>query len=443
MTFMELRSTRFHSSARVILARESGRIPLKFLENLADKRLKECLVLNRRLLIVDDEPGILDAYRIILNPVQTSVPRIASSRRQTAAVAATPVAVAEAFEVVYVTSGEQAIEAVKQGLDSGTPFAGGFFDVKLGTGIDGIETIRRLKDLDPSLLCCMVTAYQDRNLDEINRLFGDEFSDRWDFLTKPFATNEILQKARNLVSNWDRRKREREYLEQIKHQQDQLVRSERLAAIGGLARGIGHEFGNILHRMIGIAEIALQKKDSTEMETSLQTIATAAERAGVIVRNLQSLVKMQTTREPLNLYEPMKECLQLIEHELKKASITINEEWDGSLPRINGNRVEIGQVFLNLMINAVHAMEASGGQLTLKSSQTDKHVIVDVMDTGSGIAPEHLTRLFEPLFTTKGARGTGIGLSVTRKIVTNHNGSIDVKSTPGKGTTFTLTFPKI
>jgi signal transduction histidine kinase len=410
----------------------------------ADTPLRESQEpMNRRILVVDDEPGILDAYRIILAPVAAPPVRIASSRRSNAALATAPEAAPEVFEVTYAATGEAALIEIEKAVAAGTPFAGGFFDVKLGSGIDGIETIRRAKDLDPRLLCCMVTAYQDRNLDEIGKIFGEEFSDRWDFLTKPFAHNEIQQKARNLVSNWDRRKREKEYLEQIQAQQDQLVRSERLAAIGALARGIGHEFGNILHRLIGIAEIALQKKEPQEMESSLQLIATAAERAGVIVRNLQSLVKMQSKREDINLYEPLKECLSLIDHELKKASVKVVENWDGGLPRILGNKVEIGQVFLNLMINAIHAMEPKGGTLTITSSLDQGKVTVRISDSGCGIAPENLPQIFEPLFTTKGDKGTGIGLSVTRKIVVNHSGEIGVSSEVGKGTTFTLRFPAV
>jgi protein-export SecD/SecF family membrane protein len=88
---------------------------------------------------------------------------------------------------------------------------GGFFDVKLGPGIDGIETIRQAKDIDPNIMCCIVSAYQDRQIEEIMKIFGDEFSDHWDFLTKPFSSAEITQKANNLISNWNRKEREKEY----------------------------------------------------------------------------------------------------------------------------------------------------------------------------------------------------------------------------------------
>ncbi|MBY0371815.1 hypothetical protein K2X33_14115 [bacterium] len=394
--------------------------------------------MNRKLLIVEDEPGIVDAYRIILG--STSAPaRIVSSRSQAVAVQNAPVAAA--FELEVATTGEEALVKIQQAVAAGQPYAGGFFDVKLGSGIDGIETIRRAKDTDPEMLYCLVTAYQDRSLDEIEKVFGPDFSDRWDFLAKPFTQNEILQKARNLCSSWDRRQKEKLYLDQIHTQQDQLVKSERLAAIGTLARGIGHEFGNILHRLIGISEIAALKNDPTEMRQALSTVATAAERAGAIVRNLQSLVKMEVKREKISLYTPLKECLTLIDHELKRAGIEVKENWDPELPLVLANKVEIGQVFLNLLINAQHAMETTGGTIEIRSRTQGKEIVVEVADTGCGIAPEHLKRLFEPLFTTKGERGTGIGLSVCRKIIANHSGRIEVESTLGKGSCFRLVLP--
>ncbi len=399
--------------------------------------------MNRRLLVVDDEPGVLDAYRIILQPVLTAQPRLASSRHSAAAQSLPTPQSAEAFEVSYATNAESALQAIEAAVKIGKPFAGGFFDVKLGPGIDGIETIRRAIQIDPELLCCIVTAYQDRSLDEIHRIFGDAFSDQWDFLSKPFSHNEIQQKARHLSLNWDRRKREKLYLEQIRSQQDQLIRSERLAAVGGLARGIAHELGNLLHRVIGISELSLQKADPVEMNNALHTIIIAAERAGNIVRNLQSLVKMESKREPLNLYEPFQECRLLLDHELRQAGVVLEEKWAPTLPRVQANRTEIGQVFLNLLINAVHAMEPNGGKITVRSYGQDHLSVVEITDTGCGIPAENLTQIFEPLFTTKGDKGTGIGLSISRKILTNHNGRIEVLSQPGKGTTFKLSFPAL
>jgi signal transduction histidine kinase len=151
---------------------------------------------------------------------------------------------------------------------------------------------------------------------------------------------------------------------------------------------------------------------------------------------------METKREKMDLHDPLREAIPLIEHELKKASIQLVEQLDTSLPPILGSRVEIGQVFLNLIINATHAMEGKGGTLTVKSYAADGGLAIEFSDTGCGISAENRARIFEPLFTTKGTKGTGIGLSVSQKIVTNHNGKISVTSEVGKGTTFRIWMPK-
>lgn len=397
---------------------------------------------NRKILILDDEPGVLDAYRIILEPGPSAAP-IVSSRRNANAQAGLQKAQAETFDVHYYKSGPEAIAAIEKALVEKAPFAGGFFDVKLGGTMDGIEVIRQIKDRDPELLCVMVTAYQDRSVDEIANIFGAEFADRWDFLSKPFTRNEILQKSRNLVANWNRKQREKEYLKEIQVQQKQLIQSESLAAIGNLARGIGHEFGNILMGIVGKAELAVQKKTPEAMTDALKIIAASAQRAGVITRNLQTLVKTDSVREICELQGPVRECFALIEHEMKKANVKLVERHSPGLPLLFVNRVEISQVVLNLAINAIHAMrEMGGGTLTISTSAHEGGVILEVADTGCGIPEENLGKIFSPFFTTKGKNGSGIGLSVTQKIVRNHGGKITVQSEVGKGSVFRVWLPK-
>jgi len=408
----------------------------------ADKPTEAPLLeMNRRILIVDDEPAILESYRLILTP---SLPRITlTSSRSGSAAAAAPVAVQPTitFEPTLVQSGEEALEQIQYALKDNRPFVGGFFDVKLGGGIDGLETIRRAKALDENLLCVTVTAYQDRSIDEITKIFGEYYSDRWDFISKPFTNPEILQKARNLVSNWERRKREKEHIEQIKSQQQLLIRQERLTAMGTLARGIGHEFSNVLFKIIGRAELAIAKDNPADMKESLKIIAAAAQRAGVIIRNLQGLVKTEGTRELCDIHLPLKDSLALIEHEAKLADVVVKEEYTHDLAIPTLNRVEIGQVFLNLFINAIQAMEGKKGELKVRTFKDYTGIGIEVTDTGAGIAPENMAHLFEPLFTTKGEKGSGIGLNVSKKILEQHGGKISVDSRPNQGTTFRVWLP--
>jgi two-component system, NtrC family, sensor kinase len=398
---------------------------------------------NRKLLVLDDEPGVLDAYRVILEPAPAPAGIVSSrSRGGAAAAQVSPQAAAEPFTVQYLSTGPDALNAIRQAILEGKPYVGGFFDVKLGGEMDGIEVIRQAKDIDTGMQFVMVTAYQDRSVDEISKIFGETFADRWDFLTKPFSRNEIIQKARNLIAQWERKRREKAYLEQIQAQQDQLVQQERLAAVGTLARGIGHEFGNILLGMMGRAELAVQKGTPEAMKESLGLISRSAERASVITRNLQTLVKNETAFEPLDIREPLKDTLLLSEHELKKASVQLVEQPAATLPLVNASRVELGQVFLNLIINAVHAMEETkGGTLTVATSEENGGVVIDIQDTGCGIVPENLEKIFRPMFTTKGKKGSGIGLWVTQKIVEAHKGKIGVQSKVGQGTRFRVWLP--
>jgi signal transduction histidine kinase len=177
------------------------------------------------------------------------------------------------------------------------------------------------------------------------------------------------------------------------------------------------------------------------MEAALQNIVNSAERAGVLVRNLQSLVKMEATREMLSPEVPLREALQLLEFELRKGKVTLVEEGLKSLAPLRLNRVEIGQAFLNIVLNAIQAMEPKGGELRISVIREGGMVGVRFIDHGAGIPVENLPRVFEPLFTTKLGQGSGIGLSVSKRIIENHGGRITVTSEAGKGAEFTTWLP--
>lgn len=397
--------------------------------------------MSHRLLVLDDEPILLDTYKEIFAPKKNETVVLSSRAIQKNVIEEKK----DDFEVTFVNNGLKALEVIERAVKEKNPIKGGFFDVKLGEGIDGIETIRRAKDLDPNLLCVIVTAYQDRNIDEINKIFGESFSDRWDFMSKPFSQAEIIQKARNLISNSDRRKREKEYVEQIKQHQQNLIQVERLAAVGGMARTIAHEFGNILFRIIAKAELALQVNTDAERSEALQMLSTASERANMILRNLQSMVSENVEREHINPCVPLKESITLISTETKKFNIRVHEDIQDNIPDLHINKAELGQVFLNILINAMHSIEEAkknSGDILVKVFNQNNGVSFQVVDTGCGIRPENLAKVFQPLFTTKVGRGNGLGLSVSRKIVEHHGGTLSVQSQVGKGTVFTVWLPK-
>lgn len=383
--------------------------------------------MNNRILVVDDEKDIVQAYLDLLNPAPTASAKVSSRRAASASVA--PKA---DYEILHAYSGEEALAIMKMEYASGNRIVGGFFDVKLEGGMDGLQLIKELWAIDPDLLCTVVTAYHDRSVDDIDQLFGEKFKDQWDYLNKPFTQAEIVQKARQMVASWNRK-------EQLKQTQRQLVENERMAAIGQIARSIGHEFGNILLAILGNADLATNPNNPEKTRDRLKIIIQAAERANIIVRNLSSFSKGSSERSLADPTQLIATTLSLLSHEAKKNNVTIQTSFQPT-PQVNVSTSEIEQVLMNLVINGMHAMP-KGGAIELGCEVDGQDVLIWVKDSGTGIAPEVLPRIFEYAFTTKGNKGSGLGLSISKQIVEAHQGSIVVKTELGKGSTFTLRLP--
>lgn len=389
--------------------------------------------MNNRVICVDDEKDIVQAYVDFLAPAPSGAAKVSSRSAAPSPAGAAAAASSNSYEILKAYSGEEAIALVKSELAAGRRIAGGFFDVKMEGGIDGIQTIQELWKIDPGLNCTIVTAYQDRSVQDINQLFGPDHQDQWDYLNKPFTQGEIVQKARQMTSAWNRR-------EMLKATQEQLLRSERMAAIGQVARGVGHEFGNILQRIVGKADLSINEKDQAKLQENLKIILQATERAAVIVRNLQAFSKGSNVKTAVDVGKVIGDTLALMNHELMKHNIKIDDKRQQA-PTINGNVVELQQVLMNLMINSMHAMP-NGGTLQVGAGEKDGAVVAWVTDTGTGIPPEVLPRIFEYAFTTKGDKGSGLGLSISKQIIEGHGGTITVQSQPGKGTSFVIRIPK-
>jgi two-component system NtrC family sensor kinase len=229
-----------------------------------------------------------------------------------------------------------------------------------------------------------------------------------------------------------------------------LVQADKLSSIGLLAAGVAHEVNTPLAVISTYAQmLAKQISGDAQKAPLLEKIARQTFRASEIVNSLLNFSRTSPIEfVALDLNKIVRETLTLVEHQFATAGIQVELALEETLPRIRGNPGKLQQVFLNLFLNARDAME-SGGRLTVttfsrSSSPGKRSVRVSVGDTGTGIAPENLTRLFDPFFTTKGARrGTGLGLSVSYGIVREHGGEIEVDSELGMGARFGLAFPEL
>jgi signal transduction histidine kinase len=190
--------------------------------------------------------------------------------------------------------------------------------------------------------------------------------------------------------------------------------------------------------------LAKQIANDQQKSQILDKIAKQTFRASEIVNSLLNFSRTSSTAfEEVDLNRVLRETIQLIQPQLSKSRIEVTEQFDASLGPVKGNAGKLQQVFLNLMLNARDAME-QGGQLTVSTVSTAEGARVSLADTGCGIPEENLARIYDPFFTTKGAKkGTGLGLSITYGIVKEHGGSIAVQSQPGCGTSFQLDFPVV
>ncbi|MEK7406230.1 MAG: ATP-binding protein [Acidobacteriota bacterium] len=222
-----------------------------------------------------------------------------------------------------------------------------------------------------------------------------------------------------------------------------LVQADKLSSIGLLAAGVAHEVNTPLAVISTYAQmLARQISGDDEKTRLLEKIARQTFRASEIVNSLLSFSRTSTTAfDELDLNRVIRETLVLVEHQMEKTGIRLQLDLEEQLPAVKGNAGKLQQVFLNLFLNARDAME-EGGVLTIRTRHQGARAGVEIADTGRGIPPEHLPRIFDPFFTSKaGRKGTGLGLSVTYGIVREHGGDIEVESRPGEGTSFRLRFP--
>lgn len=236
--------------------------------------------------------------------------------------------------------------------------------------------------------------------------------------------------------------------QQIAALRQELLRTQRMAALGELAGTTTHEFNNVLTTILNYAKLGLRHKDEATRDKALDRILAAAQRAEKITNSVLGMARNRSNDfAPVELAPLVDETLVLLEREMQKYRVSVRREVFPAPPvRAVGNQIQ--QVLLNLLTNARQAMP-SGGEVVLRIAHDEASGFIDltVRDNGSGIPREALPKIFERFYTTKsgpdatGKGGTGVGLSMCRDIVEAHNGRIRVESAVGKGTAFIVRLP--
>jgi hypothetical protein len=225
--------------------------------------------------------------------------------------------------------------------------------------------------------------------------------------------------------------------------EEQLQISEKMASIGLLAAGVAHEVNTPLTGISSYTQMLLQGAQPDDPKTRmLEKIERQTFRAAKIVNGLLNLARpAQVDSGPIDVNAVINDVLSLLEHQLRNGRIQVRKELANAAPIVQGIEYKLQQVFLNLFLNARDAMP-KGGWLTIVTRDGASEATIEVADTGLGIPPDHLSRIYDPFFTTKEiGRGTGLGLSITYGILQEHGGNITCESKVGQGTRFTLTLP--
>lgn len=273
--------------------------------------------------------------------------------------------------------------------------------------------------------------------------------------------NKVLDRTRALN---EKNQALQEALQQLQATQHELILQSKMASLGSLVAGVAHEVNNPIGAVNSAADVStrcidrlLKLVDSSRSleelkgsETFRQLVemlkenhritVTAGNRIAKIVRSLKNFARLDEAEfQKADLHEGLDSTLTLVHHELRNRAVVIKDY--GVLPLVYCSPNQLNQVFMNLFINASQALDGKG-EIRIKTRTLDGKVSIQIADTGKGILPEHLPRIFDPGFTTKGTGiGTGLGLSICYNIIQKHKGTITVESEPGRGTEFTITLP--
>lgn len=263
---------------------------------------------------------------------------------------------------------------------------------------------------------------------------------------------DVAQRRRAEEQLLESNKRLEQALDELKATQKQMLQQERLRALGQMASGIAHDFNNTLSPIIGFSELMLLNAksldDHDKVREHLRIINTAARDATRVVGHLRDFYRKRVDEDvsgTVNVNHLVEQTIRLTQPKWKDqalaAGVTIDLTTDlGEVPPIPGNESELREVLTNLIFNAVDAMTGSG-TLALRTRAEGEQVVLEVSDSGVGMSAEVRQQCLEPFFSTKGERGTGLGLSMVFAIIRRHHGAIDIDSEPGKGTTFRLRLP--
>jgi len=320
-------------------------------------------------------------------------------------------------------------------------------DVRM-PGMSGIEVLQNINATYPTTEVILLTGHAT-TFDGIEGIKSGAF----DYLMKPIELEHLYNKIIQAYDKIQRKTAEQKESEYRKQMEQQMIATERLASLGTLAAGVAHEINNplaIIRESAGWMQQLFARDELKDMprhddiSKALDKVEKSVERASRITHQLLGFVgKSGSAVAEVNVTELAEEAIRLITHEIKNKDIEIVRRMEPSLSPIQSDPYQLRQVLLNLLTNAIHAIK-SAGTITIATKDVGDSQMITISDTGGGIPQENLAKIFEPFFSTKPpGEGTGLGLFVTRGIIEKLDGTIEVESKVGVGTSFCIRMPKL
>lgn len=337
-------------------------------------------------------------------------------------------------------------------------------------GLSGIELLRKVVETYPDKSVIILS-----DIDRTHRVIDALRLGAYDYLIDPcdphvlamtvsqaLERNSLVKRARQYKADLEARNIELERKRaELQRLQTQIVHSEKMASLGQLSAGIAHELNNPVGFIYGNLDLlrssvldlidlcAANSSDSEELERIREDVESiisdcrdGASMIRDIVQNLRTFSRLDEAEfKRTDVHEGIVSATRLLSRYFSGGNITLIQDYGEDVPQIDSFSSQLNQVWMNLLVNAAQAV-GSGGEVRISTRREEANVLVTVEDNGCGIPKENLDRIFDPFFTTKPVgEGTGLGLSIIFGIIERHGGSIDVESTVGEGTTFTVALP--
>ena len=373
-----------------------------------------------QVLVIDDEMGPRESLRMLLKP---------------------------SYQVHTADSVEKGLQLLTEKKPDAI-----VMDIRM-PGMTGIEGLRRIRQIDPHLSVIMLTGFGAlETAKEALRLGAN------DYISKPFDAREMREVISRNVERTRLHRTSETAADEIKELNNRLLQElaqkERLASLGQASAEFVHDIGNPLTIVWGYVQLLAKKLEDSEQDDGPKAPGTNKE-LEIIEKNVRLCRDLLTMWQSygsveaaphrlISISEIVREVVRSVEEMAKENAVTLACEVTDDPCTLMGESVQITRAIQNVIINAIQASTEKKGAVTVDCIRKDFYVDVRIGDTGSGINPEQIGKIFDPYFTTKQSKsGTGLGLYITKKVIEDHNGSIKVDSAPDIGTTITIRLPLV